>query len=87
MDVKVYALSTCPYCKMSRKFLDEHSVEYDVVEVDTLEGDSQDPATPKGEAIAEVRKISGGASFPVIIIGDEVIVGFNKVRVQELLGL
>lgn len=87
MDVKVYALSTCPYCRMTRKYLDEEGVAYDVTEVDHLDGETDDPSTPKGEVVAEVRQLSGGASFPVVVIGDEVIVGFNKVRIQELLGL
>lgn len=81
MAVKLYALSTCPYCRMTRRFLDENSVEYDLTEVDLLEGQAKD------DAVAEVRRISGGASFPVVVIGDEVIVGFNKVRIRELLGL
>lgn len=87
MDVKVYALTTCPYCRMTRKYLDEEGVAYDVTEVDQLDGEVDDPSTPKGEAVAEVRRLSGGASFPVLIVGDEVIVGFNKVRIKELLGL
>lgn len=87
MDVKVYALSTCPHCRAARAWLDEEGVAYDVLEVDLLDGDTTDPSTPKGEAVAEVRRLSGGASFPVFVIGDEVIVGLNKVRVKELLGL
>ncbi len=81
MSVKVYALSTCPYCRMARKFLDEKGVEYDVTEVDKLEGDERETT------IAEVRRVSGGASFPVVVIDGEVIVGFNKVRIKKLLKL
>lgn len=81
MPVKLFGLSTCPYCRMTRRYLDENSVEYDLVEVDLLEGQEKD------DTVAEVRRISGGASFPVVVIGDEVIVGFNKVRIKELLGL
>lgn len=81
MQVKVYALSTCPYCRMAKRYLDDGSVEYELTEVDALEGEQKD------EAVAEVRRISGGASFPVIVVGDEVIVGFNKKRIKELLDL
>ena len=81
MHVKLYALSTCPYCRMTRRYLDENDVEYDLTEVDLLEGKEKD------DAVAEVRQISGGASFPVVVIGDEVIVGFNKARIKELLAL
>ncbi len=81
MQVKLYALSTCPYCRMTRKFLDGAKVDYDIVEVDLLEGKERE------DTVAEVRTISGGASFPVVVIGEEVIVGFNKVRIKELLDL
>lgn len=81
MPVKVYALSTCPYCRMTKRYLDENDVDYDVVEVDKLEGQE------KSDAIEEVRGLSGGTSFPVIVVDGEVIVGFNKVRVKELLSL
>jgi glutaredoxin len=87
MQVKLYALSTCPYCRMTKKFLDSSDVEYELTEVDLLEGEADDEASPKGAAVAEVRRVSGGASFPVVIIGDEVIVGFNKKRMKELLSL
>jgi glutaredoxin len=81
MTVKVFALTTCPYCRMARAYLDENNVAYDVVEVDQLEGDE------KTAAIAEVKGVSGGTSFPVVIVGDEIIVGFNKKRMKELLDL
>jgi glutaredoxin-like protein NrdH len=81
MAVKVFALSTCPYCRMTRAYLDENDVEYDVVEVDLLAGEE------RAEAIAEVKAISGGTSFPVVIIDDEIVIGFNKKRLKELLDL
>lgn len=81
MQVKVFALSTCPYCRMARQYMDEHGVEYGVVEVDKLEGQE------RSDAVDEVKRVSGGTSFPVVVVGDEVIVGFNKVRIKELLQL
>jgi len=81
MDVKLYALSTCPYCRMTKKYLDENSIEYALTEVDTLDGDE------KQAAIDEVKKVSGGTSFPVLVVDEEVIVGFNKVRIKEALSL
>jgi glutaredoxin len=87
VDVHLYALSTCPYCRMTKKYLDEHDISYELTEVDLLEGSPSDPATPKGEAAAEVKRLSGGTSFPVLVVGDEVVVGFNKSRITEVLGL
>lgn len=79
MQIRLFALSTCPYCRMTQKYLDSTGVDYQLTEVDTLEGQERD------DAIAQVRSLSGGASFPVVVIDDEVIVGFNKKRIKELL--
>lgn len=81
MQVTVYALSTCPYCNMTRKFLSEKGVDFEAIEVDVLEGQA------KQDAIARVKELSGGTSFPVVVIADEVIVGFNKGRIKKLLAL
>lgn len=80
-NVFIYALSTCPYCRMTKKYLTENNVDYDFVDVDLLTGDE------KQRVVDEVKEVSGGTSFPVIKVGEDVIVGFNKVRIKELLGL
>ena len=33
-----------------------------------------------------MKRLSGGTSFPVIVVDDQVIVGFNKLRLKELTG-
>lgn len=81
MDVKVYALSTCPYCRMAREYLDDSGVVYEAVEVDLLEGQERE------DTLEEVRELSGGTSFPVLIVDGDVIVGFNKQRIKELAGV
>lgn len=79
-QTKVFALSTCPYCKQARAFLDESGVAYDVVEVDKLTGQE------RTDAIEEVKTLSGGTSFPVLVMDGEVVVGYNKARIQQLIG-
>ncbi|MDI6901021.1 MAG: glutaredoxin family protein [Anaerosomatales bacterium] len=81
MSVKLYALSTCPYCRRTREYLDDNDVSYDLVEVDLLEGQE------RADVIAEVKEVSGGTSFPVLVAGEEIVVGFNKKKIKELLGL
>lgn len=80
-SIKVYALSTCPYCKRTRKFLDDNKVAYDCIEVDLLDDDAQD------KALAEIEKLTGRQSFPVVLIGDEVIVGHDEGRLRSALKL
>jgi glutaredoxin-like protein NrdH len=79
--IKVFALSTCPYCHQARSYLDDNGVDYDVVEVDKLTGQE------RSDTIEEVKRLSGGTSFPVVVAGDEVVVGFDKIRIAKLAGL
>lgn len=79
--VKVYSLSTCSHCKSTKKLLSECTVQYDFVDVDLLEGDER-------KAILEdVKKFNPRCSFPTIIIGEKVIVGFKEDQIKEALGL
>jgi glutaredoxin len=66
---------------MTKKFLDDNEVEYDVIDVDLLEGDE------RTAVVAEVKQLSGGTSLPVLVVDDDVIVGFNKAAIKERLGL
>jgi glutaredoxin len=54
---------------------------YEFVDVDLLEGDER-------QAILEdVKRFNPKCSFPTIIIGDKVIVGFKEEEIKEALGL
>ncbi len=76
---KVYALSTCPYCKRTRRFLDDHKIAYDCIEVDMLDDDKQD------KTLEEIEKMTGRRSFPVVIIGKEIIVGHDEEKLRKAL--
>lgn len=81
MKVKAYTLSTCPHCRMTKEFLTDNDVEFEYVDVDLLTGEK------RTEVLREVYRLTGGYSFPVIIVGDAVIVGFNRERLQQALEL
>jgi glutaredoxin-like protein NrdH len=79
--VKLYTLSTCSHCKATKRFLSECKVEYDFMDVDLLQGEE------KKAILDEVRRFNPACSFPTIIIGDKVIVGFKEDEIREALGL
>lgn len=79
--VKLYALSTCSHCRNTRKFLDENKVPYDVVEVDLC------PLEEREKVIDEVKRYNPSCSFPTLVIGDKVIVGYREAEIKEALGL
>ena len=80
-QVKLYALSTCGHCRHTKQFFDENGVEYECIEVDLTTG-------PEREAVVEeVRALNPMLSFPTMIIGDTVIVGFKEDDIKKALGL
>jgi glutaredoxin len=79
--VKIFSLSTCSHCKSTKKFLKDCTIRYDFVDVDLLDGEER-------KAILEdVKKFNPKCSFPTIVIGDTVIVGYKEEEIKEALGL
>lgn len=77
--VKLYALSTCPWCKKTKKLLDEKGVDYKAVDVDLLQGEEQK------EALAQVDKLVSKRSFPILSVGEKVIQGYKEDEIEEAL--
>ncbi len=75
-QVEVYTAPGCGWCAAVKRFLEEHGVEYTEYNV------AEDPA--KAEEM--IRK-SGQMGVPVIEIDGEIVVGFDRARLEELLGL
>ena len=73
-NVVVYTSNTCGYCHEAMKFLDSMSVKY-----------TEKNVSVDADARRELIK-KGFMGVPVIMIDDEVVQGFDKARLQELLG-
>jgi len=80
-SVQVYSLSTCSHCKATKKLLADCTIKYEFVDVDLLEGEE------RAAILEDVKKFNPKCSFPTIIIGDTVIVGFKEKEIKEALGL
>ena len=74
--VKVFSTPFCPWCSRAKDFLKEKGIEFEDIDV------SQDH-----DAAHFMIERSGQNGVPVIQIGDEFIVGFDKERMKELLGI
>jgi glutaredoxin len=80
-EVKIFSLSTCSHCRATKKFLGECTIKYEFINVDQLQGDE------RKAIIADVKKFNPRCSFPTIIIGEKVIVGFKEKEIKEALGM
>ncbi|AYK15907.1 MAG: glutaredoxin family protein [Methanosarcina flavescens] len=79
--VVMYGLSTCVWCKRTKKLLTDLGVEFDFIYVDKLEGEQED------QAVEEVKRFNPSASFPTTVInGKKAIVGFKEKEIREALG-
>ncbi|RPJ17692.1 MAG: glutaredoxin family protein [Desulfobacteraceae bacterium] len=79
--VKIFSLSTCSHCKSTKKFLNDCTVQYDFVDVDLLQGEE------RSAILEEIKKFNPNCSFPTVIIGEKVIVGYKEKELKEALGL
>ena len=80
-SVKLYTLSTCSHCKSTKKLLNDCTIQYEFVDVDLLEGEE------RKMILEDIKKINPRCSFPTLIIGDKVIVGFKENDIKEALGI
>lgn len=72
--IKVYSTNACPYCVTLKAYLKEHGIEFEDIDV------SQD-----NKAREEMIEKSGQMGVPVIEIDREIVVGFNKEVIKNLL--
>jgi glutaredoxin-like protein NrdH len=79
IPIKLYKLSTCIHCNSLKKFLEEHKVEFEFIDIDLLEKKER-KATMK-----DLRRINPKGSLPTIQIGDQVVVGFKEDEIKEAL--
>ncbi|MBN1160878.1 MAG: glutaredoxin family protein [Dehalococcoidales bacterium] len=79
--VMLYALSTCGWCKKTRKLLEQLGVEYDYSYIDLLKGEEQ------SAVIREIQRYNPACSFPTLVLDSQkCIVGFKEDEIREALG-
>ena len=74
--VKLFVTPACPYCFTLKEFLKEHNIKFEEVDV------SQDE-----KAREEMIKKSGKMEAPIIEIDGQIVVGFDKEKISQLLDI
>jgi glutaredoxin len=78
--VLMYALSTCAWCKKTKKFLKDSGVEYEFVDVDLCSEEDRDKIRQ------DIIRHGGSLSYPTIIVDDkQVITGYDEAQIKEAL--
>jgi len=78
MDKKIRIFSTpsCPYCVTLKEFLKEKGFEFEDIDV------SQDK-----KALDEMVEKTNQMGVPVIDIGGQFVIGFDKEKISQLLNI
>ena len=79
--ILVFSLSTCSHCKSTKRFLSECGVKYEFTDVDLIDG------AERNAILEDIKALNPKCSFPTIIIGDKVIIGYKEDEIREALGL
>ena len=75
-NVILYTTNVCPWCHKAKEFFDENGIKY-----------SEKNVQQNKEYQAELLEKSGQLGVPVITVGEEVVIGFNKERLKKMLGV
>lgn len=68
--VVLYAISTCLWCKKTKRLLNDLGVAYQYIDVDMLDDDERD------EVKKEILKWKDRVSYPLIVINDKTCIPF-----------
>jgi len=74
--VIIYSTPTCVYCNTLKEYLSSKSIEYKEIDVSQNEVE-----------LEKMVAISGQMGVPVIEIDGNIVIGFDKEKIDELLGL
>lgn len=76
MGVKIYTTPTCSFCHAAMEFFKEHNIEFQKLDVFSDE-----------KAREEMIQKSGQLGVPVIDVNGQIVLGFDKPKLSQLLGI
>lgn len=80
--VLLYAISTCGWCKRAKAFLNENSVQYEYLDIDTCNSEDQN------KSMNDILNRGGRLAYPTIIVDDELLLtGPTPEKLREVLEL
>lgn len=74
--IKIYTTPYCHYCKMAKEYFKTKGIEYEEYDVMTNLEKRQEMVTKSGQL-----------GVPVIDIDGKLVIGFDRAKVNEYLGL
>jgi glutaredoxin len=78
--VSMYTLSTCPWCRKTKKFFSDHHIPFTYIDYDLAD-------EPTQRRIMQEVDAAGATGFPFVKIDAEVIMGYQPERYSSALGI
>lgn len=78
--VSMYTLSTCPWCRKTKKFFTDHDIPFEYIDYDLADEATQ-------ERIMTELDAEGATGFPFVRIGDQAVIGYQPNVYGKILGI
>jgi len=72
--VKIYSTPSCVYCKTLKEYLAKNNISFEDIDV-----------SKNGKELEKMIKDSGQMGVPVLDIDGEIVVSFDKAKIDKLL--
>jgi glutaredoxin 3 len=73
---KIYSTPTCVYCKTLKGYFKKNAIAFEDIDISKDE-----------QQLQKMIKDSGQMGVPVVDIDGEIIIGFDKVKIDKLLNI
>jgi glutaredoxin-like YruB-family protein len=75
-DITIYSTPMCHFCNLAKEYFNANGIKY-----------TDHNLIGNPEKQKEMIELTGQMGVPVIVIGDDIVIGFDKPRIADLLGL
>ncbi len=72
--IKIYTLTWCSHCRTLKEYLKNEDLEFENIDVET-----------DNEAAEDIIERTGQSGFPIIDIDGEILIGFDKDKIEKIL--
>jgi len=72
----IFTTPSCPWCRKTKQYLKDRGFSFK--EVNILQ---------RRSAVKDIQRMTGQTGVPVVVINNRPVVGFNKSKIDRLLGI
>ena len=74
--VLIFTTPTCSFCTLAKRYFKENNIRFREIDVSKNESAARD-----------IQRKTGQTGVPVIMINNQPIIGFDKMKINKMLGL